>query len=126
VLARVHTHLELKRARDRLQRDNASLEAEIARRMRENQVIQDVTIRALARLAETRDNETGNHILRTQEYVRLLASLLSTHPRFAGSSTRMHRADRQVGAAARHRQGRHSRPRAAQARQARRRRVGGS
>ena len=85
VLARVHTHLELKRARDRLQRDNASLEAEIARRMRENQVIQDVTIRALARLAETRDNETGNHILRTQEYVETLARRACTHPRFAAA-----------------------------------------
>jgi len=83
VLARVHTHLELKQARDRLRRDNAFLETEIARRLRENLVVQDVTIRALARLAETRDNETGNHILRTQEYVRALAQRLSTHPRFA-------------------------------------------
>ena len=31
-------------------------------------------IRALARLAETRDPETGNHILRTQAYVRPLAA----------------------------------------------------
>ncbi len=83
VLARVHTHLELKQARDRLQRDNASLELEIGRRMRENLVIQEVTIRALARLAETRDNETGNHILRTQAYVEALARLACTHPRFA-------------------------------------------
>jgi putative two-component system response regulator len=84
VLARVQTHLELKTARDRLKRDNASLEAEIARRMHENLMIQDVTIRALARLAETRDNETGNHCLRTQEYVHALARRLSSHPRFAG------------------------------------------
>jgi putative two-component system response regulator len=41
-----------------------------------------VTIRALARLAETRDNETGNHILRTQQYVERLARCVSTHPRF--------------------------------------------
>ena len=84
LLARVHTHLELKDARDRLQRDNTWLEAEVARRMRENALIQEVTIRALARLAETRDNETGNHILRTQEYVFLLANLVCRHPRFAG------------------------------------------
>ena len=83
VLARVHTHLELKRARDALRRDNAALEADIAQRMHEHLVIQDVTIRALARLAETRDNETGNHILRTQEYVRVLAQRVRTHPRFA-------------------------------------------
>jgi len=83
VLARVRTHLELKHARDRLQRDNASLEAEVTRRMRENQVSQDVSIRALARLAETRDNETGNHILRTQEYVQVLARRVCGHSRFA-------------------------------------------
>jgi cyclic di-GMP phosphodiesterase len=83
VLARVRTHLELKHARDRLQRDNASLEAEVTRRMHENQVSQDVSIRALARLAETRDNETGNHILRTQEYVQVLARRVCGHSRFA-------------------------------------------
>ena len=80
---RVHTHLELKQARTRLQHDNAALEAEITLRDHENQVIQDVTIRALVRLAETRGNETGNHILRTQEYVRALAQRLSTHPHFS-------------------------------------------
>ena len=83
VLARVQAHLELKLARDRLQKVNESLEAEIARRMRENLNIQDVTIRALARLAEIRDNETGNHILRTQHYVHALAERASRHPRFA-------------------------------------------
>ena len=44
---------------------------------------QDVTIRALASLAETRDNETGNHIRRTQYYVQCLAEALRDHPRFA-------------------------------------------
>jgi putative two-component system response regulator len=83
VLARVRAHLELKQARDRLQRLNTALEAEIAQRMHENLVIQDVTIRALARLAETRDNETGNHILRTQLYVEALARLAAPDPRYA-------------------------------------------
>jgi putative two-component system response regulator len=102
-----------------------SLEAEVERRMHENQVVQDVSIRALARLAETRDNETGNHILRTQAYVRLLAQLLPRPPALRRAARRRaHRADREVGAAARHRQGRHPRPHPAQARQARRRRVG--
>jgi putative two-component system response regulator len=83
VLARVHNHLELKQARERLQRDNSWLEGEVARRLHENQIIQDVTIRALARLAETRDNETGNHILRTQAYVLALARRVRLQPRFA-------------------------------------------
>jgi len=83
VLARVRAHIELKRARDRLQNHNAWLEAEVARRMAENQLIQDVSIHALARLAETRDPETGNHLHRTQGYVRALAACLRKHPSFA-------------------------------------------
>ena len=83
VLARVRTHVELKRARDRLADHNNYLEAEISRRMAENDRTQLVSIRALAHLAETRDPETGNHILRTQNYVQLLASRLRSHPRFA-------------------------------------------
>ncbi|MDP1605290.1 MAG: two-component system response regulator [Rhodocyclaceae bacterium] len=82
VLARVKAQLELKRARDWLADKNVFLEAEIARRMAENERIQAVSIMALANLAETRDPETGNHILRTQTYVRLLATRLQDHPRF--------------------------------------------
>ncbi len=83
VLARVKTHLDLARARSLLRADKAALETDVAQRMHENLVIQEVTIRALARFAETRDSETGNHILRTQEYVRLLAQRMRAHPRFA-------------------------------------------
>ena len=83
LLARVRAQLELKQARDLMRDRNQWLEAEVNRRMAENQRIQDVTIHALARLAETRDNETGNHILRTQEYVRALARRLQLNPRFA-------------------------------------------
>jgi len=83
VLARVRTQLELKSARDRLTDQNTWLEAEIRRRMGENEIVQEVSIRALAHLAEIRDPETGNHILRTQGYVQLLAIQLKGHPRFA-------------------------------------------
>lgn len=83
VLARVRTQLEIKRARDILQNQNAMLEAEVARRMQENQFVQDATIHVLARLAEIRDPETGNHLRRTQEYVRILANRLRSHPRFS-------------------------------------------
>ena len=85
VLARVRTQLEIKQARDILRDQNAYLEAEVARRMSENQLIQEVSIHALARLAETRDPETGNHLRRTQEYVRTLAQGLRHHPRFAAA-----------------------------------------
>ncbi|QSA96650.1 two-component system response regulator [Methylococcus sp. EFPC2] len=85
VLARVRTQLEAKQARDWLKDQNAALEAEIVRRMAENDVVQLVSIRALARLAEIRDPETGNHILRTQGYVQRLATRLREHPRFAAT-----------------------------------------
>lgn len=41
----------------------------------------DVTILSLASLAETRDNETGAHILRTQRYVKALAEQMKDHPK---------------------------------------------
>lgn len=51
-------------------------------RTQELNQMRDVTILALSSLAETRDNETGAHILRTQHYVKVLAEHLKTHPRF--------------------------------------------
>jgi len=82
VLARVKTHLAMKIVQDFLRDQNAFLEAEVTKRTREVELIQDVTVHTLASLAETRDNETGNHIRRTQHYVRLLAEKLRRHPRF--------------------------------------------
>jgi putative two-component system response regulator len=75
LLARVATQLKLKTYSDFLER-------EVAERTRELAAIQDVTILAMASLAETRDNETGNHIRRTQHYVRTLARQASALPRF--------------------------------------------
>ncbi|MFM4994965.1 HD-GYP domain-containing protein [Aeromonas sanarellii] len=82
VLARVETQIKLKAAADFLRDQNDFLEQEVQRRTREVVAIQEVTIQAMASLAETRDNETGNHIRRTQHYVKLLAELLRDHPRF--------------------------------------------
>jgi putative two-component system response regulator len=87
VLARIRTQLELKQARDWLRDQNSYLEAEITKRMAENELTQEVSIRALAHLAEIRDPETGNHILRTQCYVQTLAQQLQSHPRFAAILT---------------------------------------
>ncbi len=82
-LARVRNHLALKAAADQLRDQNMRLEDEVAQRTRQIQKTQDVTIMAMASLAEARDNETGNHIRRTQHYVKLLAQALQTHPRFS-------------------------------------------
>jgi putative two-component system response regulator len=82
MLARVDTQLKIKAAADFLRDQKDYLEQEVARRTREISAIQDVTILAMASLAEARDNETGNHIRRTQHYVRVLAEQLRDHPRF--------------------------------------------
>ncbi|WP_448247130.1 response regulator [Thalassotalea agariperforans] len=83
VLARIKTHLNNKHVQDFLKDNNTFLEDEVTRRTKEVSAIQDVTIRAMASLAETRDNETGNHIRRTQHYVKALAEALRFNPRFA-------------------------------------------
>jgi putative two-component system response regulator len=82
-LARVRAHLELAQARRRLAAQNEWLEAEVQRRTAETRLIQELCIRALACLSETRDLETGRHIIRTQSYVGILARHLVGHPRFA-------------------------------------------
>jgi putative two-component system response regulator len=87
VLARIRTQLRLKSVRDFLKDKNAFLEAEVTRRTREVGMIQDVTMVALGSLAETRDNETGNHIRRTQYYIKILAESLRDHPRFRDQLT---------------------------------------
>ncbi|MBS0346430.1 MAG: two-component system response regulator [Proteobacteria bacterium] len=83
VLTRIRNHLTLKAASDFLRDRNTYLEQEVLRRTRELGLMQDATIVAMASLAETRDNETGNHIRRTQMYVRALARHLQRHPRFS-------------------------------------------
>lgn len=82
LLARVRSQLQLKQMADFLRDKNGFLENEVVRRTEEITAIQDVTITAMASLAETRDGDTGNHIRRTQNYVRALARKLQGHSRF--------------------------------------------
>lgn len=73
LLARIKTHLQLKAAKDILRNQNEFLENEVEKRIHEIHIVQEVTINALASLAETRDNETGQHLKRTQNYVKAIA-----------------------------------------------------
>lgn len=76
VRIRVKNHLTLKEAQETLEKYNQTLEKRVEERTQELIKTQDVTIHALASLAETRDNETGNHLRRTQYYVEALAKEL--------------------------------------------------
>ena len=53
--------MNLLKSRDWLKDQNGYLEGEVSRRMQENELIKDISLNALAALAEKRDNETGNH-----------------------------------------------------------------
>ncbi|MFA5370999.1 MAG: HD domain-containing phosphohydrolase [Sideroxydans sp.] len=57
--------------------------AQLQHKTEEVSQIRDVTIIAMGTLAETRDNETGNHLRRTQTYIRALALRLREYPRFS-------------------------------------------
>lgn len=65
--------------RKKLQKYNLHLEELVNEKVKEITEAQMATIFALVKLAESRDDETGNHIERTAELCRLLASLLRKH-----------------------------------------------
>lgn len=88
--ARVSTHLQLKAQKDFLSDKNEYLESEVRRRTQEVTMVQDVTILILASLAETRDSDTGNHIRRTQFYIRALAEKLKHYPKYQTLLTEAH------------------------------------
>jgi putative two-component system response regulator len=86
VLARVKTHLTLKAAADVLRDKSDFLEKEVARRTREIDELQDITVLTMASLAKLRQR-TDSHIRRTQFYVMALAKALIGHPVSAPTST---------------------------------------
>lgn len=81
--SRVRTHLDLKRARDQLRHENACLGVEVRRQAEAIAVAQDISLHALASLAEMRDPETGGHMARTRDQVRILATRLQRSPKYA-------------------------------------------
>ena len=87
LLARVQASLSGQRNAGLPQEPSELFERAVAARTRELTSIQNATILAIAILAETRDADTGNHLRRTQRYVRALAWKLSSHPRFSGFLT---------------------------------------
>jgi putative two-component system response regulator len=85
LLARVRAHLALRQIQVRLADQNAWLERELARRIRDGLLAQDLMLCAMAELAETRDDDTGNHIQRTRRYVELLARQLQQGSPYAAA-----------------------------------------
>jgi putative two-component system response regulator len=84
VRMRVETHLRLRRLQIELEAKNRRLVDLVSEQVREISDSQMATIFALAKLAESRDGETGKHIERVQLYCKLLAATLAEQPVYAG------------------------------------------
>lgn len=80
VLARVSTHL-------RLEQYTHHLEELVDEKVREIYNSQMATILAVSKLAESRDDATGQHIERTQIFCQLMAQQLYKEKRFPGEIT---------------------------------------
>ncbi|ACN17548.1 Response regulator [Desulforapulum autotrophicum HRM2] len=80
VKARVKNHLALKMHQDRL-------ENLVKKRTRQIELTQEMAFKAIGTLVECKDPETGGHIRRTQNYVKLLANSLKSHPAYANFFT---------------------------------------
>ena len=76
LMARMQTHLALKKSHDLLEHQNQFLEEEVQRRTKDLSILQETTIMAMAALAETRNFEIGSHIQRTKLYIQELASYM--------------------------------------------------
>ena len=85
LLSRVKAHLADATSTASLRIANQYLEVAVAARTTELINLQEMTVLALASLAETRDTETGKHLRRTQHYLRALGEHLRNHPGFSNA-----------------------------------------
>lgn len=79
---RVKNHLALQASKALLERQNEILEERVIERTSQLSELQDVAMVAMGALAESRDPETGNHIRRTQRYVKALATEVAKHEKY--------------------------------------------
>ena len=73
LLPRVRNALIVKAYQDHLRQHATHLEREVARRTRELEHTRQEVVHCLARAAECRDNETGQHVVRVGRYAGLVA-----------------------------------------------------
>jgi putative two-component system response regulator len=81
---RVKNHLILQASKVLLEKQNEVLEEQVVKRTAQLSELQDVAMVAMGALAESRDPETGNHIRRTQRYIKVLAREVAKHDKYKG------------------------------------------
>lgn len=82
VFARVKSHLQLRTLQHTLEYQKL-----VEEKIRSLSEAQSATIFAMAKLAESRDEDTGGHLKRVQEYCRLLAEALKESPSYSAQIT---------------------------------------
>ncbi|OHD24794.1 MAG: hypothetical protein A2Y34_05895 [Spirochaetes bacterium GWC1_27_15] len=82
VLMRVKLHLELAYRREEALNYAKTLEKKVEERTLEINLTRKALIVSLSSLAESRDPETGAHILRTQEYSKIIAAELVNYQKY--------------------------------------------
>jgi putative two-component system response regulator len=87
VAARIKAQLAIQAWQEFLHDQNDWLQTQVTQRLAEIHHLQDAAIDVMVSLAEFRDETTGNHVRRTSEYVRLLATDLAGQPRDAALLT---------------------------------------
>ncbi|WP_035383166.1 two-component system response regulator [Ferriphaselus sp. R-1] len=80
--SRIKAQLAVKSSIDTLRQINDYLDVAVSHRTLELNSIKDAVVMAMSSLAEVRDVDTGNHLIRTKLYMRLLADKLKGHARF--------------------------------------------
>lgn len=84
VIVRVRTHMELYSLRSELEKRNKDLSRIVKEQVKEISDSQMATIFAITKMAEARDNYTGQHLERVQSVCRILATKLSETERYKG------------------------------------------
>ena len=82
VRARIDTHLKLHFLQKKIEAYSMNLEQIVEKKVKEISESQIATIFALAKLAESRDHDTGDHLKRVQVLCRLLAEKLRKHSKY--------------------------------------------
>ncbi len=80
-------YLITKRYDDRLDHERTQSASGVLRQTQRLIRMRDALVYALAKLAGSRDDETGNHLERLSDYSTLLASALRHHPKFSQQVT---------------------------------------
>ncbi|MBN1498686.1 MAG: response regulator [Spirochaetes bacterium] len=81
--ARIQTHIQIRKLQAKLEISNIDLKKTIDEQLEEIAAAQISTIIAIVKLAEARDDETGQHIERTRTFCRLLAEQLGKSGKYS-------------------------------------------